>query len=127
MVGLPELCDVCGGNIVALHFFGVRRDCWWATDRIDYLATDRLGLITVMFWLESHRLQPLINCHWVLGRPVAIFILIEVALLAYNDLFELIFISCGVFALIALAVWLYRKLNGIDILAEEMAIFKAMF
>lgn len=51
---------------------------------------------------------------------------IEATLLAYNDLFELIFIACGSFALLAFVVWLYRKIKGIDILAKEMAALQAM-
>lgn len=51
---------------------------------------------------------------------------IEATLLAYNDLFELIFLACGGFALIAFLIWIYRKANGIDILAKEMKALKAM-
>ncbi|MFA9500202.1 MFS transporter [Mannheimia sp. E30BD] len=51
---------------------------------------------------------------------------IEATLLAYNDLFELIFLACGAFALIAFVVWIYRKIKGIDILAKEMKALQAM-
>lgn len=51
---------------------------------------------------------------------------IEATLLAYNDLFELIFMACGVMALISFGLWIYRKIKGIDILAKEMEALKAL-
>lgn len=51
---------------------------------------------------------------------------IEATLLAYNDLFELTFMACGVMALISFGLWIYRKIKGIDILAKEMEALKAL-
>lgn len=51
---------------------------------------------------------------------------LNATLLAYNDLFELIFITAGIGAVISCVLWIYRKIKGIDILAKEMEALKTL-
>ena len=51
---------------------------------------------------------------------------LEARLLAYNDLFELIFIAAFTAGAAAFIMWIYRKIKGIDILEQEINNLKAM-
>lgn len=51
---------------------------------------------------------------------------LNATLLAYNDLFKLIFLTAGSIAVLAFMVWIYRKIKGINILEKEIAVLKAM-
>lgn len=51
---------------------------------------------------------------------------LEARILAYNDLFELIFVGAVICFGVMFLVWLYRRIYKIDVLADDMAKLKKM-
>ncbi|VEG13455.1 MFS transporter [Moraxella cuniculi] len=51
---------------------------------------------------------------------------LEATVLAYNDLFYLIFLCAGTSFVISLFAWLYRRVRGINVLANEMVALEAI-